>query len=198
MLEKAEITVDQNFKGMNTKTAYTYNYGTSCDFRFKPGDKFLFYGNLFEKEKDHFGTNFCTLTTRYDEKLIDLDFLNSLKSSIPNYWIWGNVMDGYRPLSGVKAQIFDGTKKLSAKSDDSGNFKIPVAKEGTYKVTVSIPERKEFNINELLNSNYWDYFRKQKKYEGEEKPSSSIEYQIEVKANQCGWFSLPMQNKVDN
>ena len=197
--EKVEIDVRQNFKGMAHKTAFTYNSMTSCSHTFSKNDKFLFYGNLDEKKPDHFGTGYCTRTAAYDENLIDLDFLRKVDSAKPIYWVWGNIFSGWydTPLPGINAQVFDDKKKLVGVSDSNGNIKIPVSKEGKYRVLVFLPKGSSINGHAsglTSDMQYWlsifkrAHMRKTKPY---------VEFEVEVKPNKCGWFYLKVSKEEE-
>jgi hypothetical protein len=198
-IPKVEIEVEQNFRGMKSKTAFTYNYSHSCAWTFEKGEKFLFYGSLAEKDENYFSTHFCTRTQEFDEKLIDFEFLNSLNNPTPNYWIWGTITKisdtsylGHQPLQGVKAQVFDNKNKLVGMSDVNGNLKISVSKEGLYKIRVFPPKGTSLDSDKFINSAFFEKRKTLKNYNFD-KMKPFVEYEVEVKANKCGWFYLPLQ-----
>ena len=192
---KVEVEVEENFRGMNYKKAFTHNHGTSCSWDFEKGDKILFYADLDKNDNSIFGTNFCTRTKVYDENLEDLEFFKSLRNPTPNYWVWGTITRGYGyngSLEGVRAEIVGNGKKPSAISDKDGNLKISLSKAGIYKVRVYPPKGTTIDHTTLINSLYREIQIKILKNYDIKKKNAFIDYEIEVKANQCGWFNLPL------
>lgn len=194
---KVEVEVEKNFKGMNSKTAFTYNYSNSCAWDFAKGEKFLFYANLDKENKTEFATGFCTRTQEFEDNLTDFNFLNSIKNPSPGYLIWGVITDydntqhySRKPLKGIQAQILDNKKNLVGASDENGDLKISVSKEGIYKVRVFPPKVKQLDFNAL--SDYEENLKKLKNYNFR-KTKPFVEYEIEVKENECGWFHLPLR-----
>lgn len=190
--EKVEINVEQDFKGMNRKTAFTNNYRDSCSWDFKKDDKFLFYGNLDEKKPDNFGTGYCTRTAPFSENLLDFDFLRKIANEGPVYWVWGSIFSGWydNPLAGINAQVYDDKKKLVGASDENGNIKVPVSGEGHYKVRVFVPKGTSLTAN--FGGNMGDLKRWQSTFRGAKlrRAKPYVEFDVEVKPNKCGWFHL--------
>ncbi len=192
-MPKVEVEVEQNFKGMKSKKAITQNYGHSCAWRFGKDSKFLFYGNLDEKEENYFSTHYCTRTQHFEENLTDFDFFKALNSSTPNYWIWGTISRGdlNSGIQNVNAEVFDNKKKLSGFSDKNGDLKIVVSKEGKYIVRVYVPKGATFNISQ------WEEQHQLFKRAGKNKKGRYLEYEVEVKNNQCGWFDTNLYGFKD-
>jgi hypothetical protein len=191
---KTRISVDKIYKGINSEEVFTETGSTSCDFEgYKENKKLLIYGSLYEKDKTFFSTSYCSRSTTFSENLIDLEFLKSLNNSTPNYWIWGTVSSGYlgSSIEGVKAEVFDDKKKLTGISDKDGDLKIVVSKEGKYKVRVYIPKGAEFNISQ------WEEQSNLLKRGGKNKKGRYLEYEVEVKNNQCGWFDTNLYGFKD-
>jgi hypothetical protein len=184
-IQKVEVEVEQNFKGMKSQKAFTNNYPSSCSWTFHKDNKFLFYGNLGEKEAQFFSTGYCTRTQHFEESLSDFDFFKALESTTPNYWIWGTISRGDKgsAIAGVKAEVSDGGKVMTGFSDKNGDIKIVVAKEGKYKIRVYIPKGAELGISQ------WEEQRDNVfKGGGKSKKGFYAEYQVEVINNRCGWF----------
>lgn len=192
IIPKVVVEIEQNFKGMKGKTAYTYNYATSCHWSFDKNDKFLFYTDLDEKDKNYFFTSYCTRTQKFEDDLVDFEFLNSVKNSTPNYLIWGQTSYDNQPLKEIQAQVFDDKKKLVGISDENGDLKISVSKEGIYKVRVFPPKGTQMDFTTMMNSAFREKVKSLKDYNFE-KNKPFAEYEIEVKADNCGWFYLPLQ-----
>ena len=76
----------------------------------------------------------------------------------------------------------DNKKKLTGVSDKSGNLKILVSREGKYKVRLYIPRGARFNVS--LYEGQQEIF----KGGGPDIKTPYLDYEVEVKNNQCGWF----------
>lgn len=198
---KIKLEVNKDYKGVTGNSIFTQEFGTSCDFEtFKEGQKYLIYGNLGDDNKNFFATSYCSRSRIYKDNLIDLDFLNSLSNSKPLNWIWGTITknsresySGHRPLQGIQVQVIDDKKKLVGISDENGNIKIPVSKAGKYKVRVFPPRGISLDLNEIVNTQYREEQLKILKNYNFETKKPFIEYEVEIKANKCGWFYLPLE-----
>src|SRR4029078_7564789 len=111
---KVSVNVETNFKGMAFTEATTANYGHSCAWDFKEGDRFLFYAGLDKNNLSDFGTSFCHRTRRYSDNLVDLDFLNAVKKHEDTFWIWATIRSGYgdEGLKGVRAELIGHKEKI--------------------------------------------------------------------------------------
>lgn len=193
-LPKIEFEIEKVFKGVYEKSLYTFEFGTSCDFGFGVGQKYLIYANLDEKHKNYFATGYCSRSTTYKENLVDLNFLNSLNNSTFKFQIWGTISNNQGGLvQGIRAQVFDNKKKLVGISDEDGDLMIAVSKEGIYKVRVFPPRGTMMDSNEYVNSIFYREKPKALKNDGSNKAKPFVEYEIEVKSNNCGWFYLPLE-----
>lgn len=196
---KTTFSIYKSYKGVNSEEVFTETGANSCDFEnFRENKKFLIYGNLYEKDKTYFSTSYCSRSGVYDENLIDFDFLNQLNESKPLYWVWGTISKKsvenngeHLPLSNVQAMVIDSNQRIVGTSDKNGNVKISVSKAGMYKVRVFPPKGTQLDGNLILNFHRENYqtlknynFRKNKPF---------VDYEIEVKANKCGWFYLPLR-----
>ena len=165
---------------------FTETGSTSCDFEgYDKNKKLLIYGNLC-KAKTFFTTSYCSRSTTFKENLVDFDFLEALNSSTTNYWIWGTISrsgDAGNPIQGIKAEIKDGKKTLTGISNQDGDLKIVVSKEGKYRVRVYFPKGAEVGISQW-GEEQWRLMKRG----GTNKRGRYVEYEVEVKNNRCGWF----------
>ena len=126
---KVEVDIEENFRGMPFKTAFTYNAGTSCSWTFAEGENILFYAGVDKQSPNEFGTGYCTRTASYSTNLIDLDFFKQLKSATPNYWIWGTISQSEtKPLEGIKAEVLSSGKNLQALAIKTAILEFPFQK----------------------------------------------------------------------
>lgn len=197
---KTTISIDKSYKGVSNEILYTETGATSCDFEgYSENKKFLIYGNLYEKDKTYFSTSYCSGSKIYDENLIDLDFLSQLNDSKPIYWVWGTITKSSKenygsiqPLAYVQATVIDSNQRIVGTSDKNGNIKISVSKAGIYKVRVFPPKGTQLDGSSLYNSSFKEHYQTLRDYNFR-KNKPFVDYEIEVKANKCGWFYLPLQ-----
>lgn len=194
--ERVNVKVVENFKGTSRPLATTYNYNTSCSFRFVNDQKFLFYTGLDEKDQSQFGTSFCSRTRRFSDDLIDLEFLQAVKEKRSTFWIWVTVTGAFPgvPMSNVRAEIIGRKDKLTGVSDESGDLKIVVPGEGKYRVRVWIPKGKEHSgslrLDEQIRNEQFKIYRGAGKYR--KKPF--VDFEVDVTANHCGWIDLALMS----
>ncbi len=197
--DKVEIGVEENFRGMSSSVAETYNYGHSCAHTFKDGEKYLFYGSIDKDVRNRIATGLCNRTSQFNDSIVDFEFLRSLRSNESAFWIWGTISEiGFDiPLRGIRAEILGQKKKLHGISDELGNIKIEVPRQGKYTVRVHLPKGTR-DVNGLSRNDrtLWEEQMKQivrAKLDGQR---PFIDYNLDVKANRCGWFdvSIPIHN----
>lgn len=195
---RVDISVEQNFKGMSFSMAQTANYGHSCAWTFKEGDRFLFYAGLNKANLADFGTNFCTRTRRYDDSSSDLEFLNAVRTGEKKYWVWATVTGGMSgtPIRGVRAEIIGIREKISGLSDENGDIKLSVPNEGTYKVRIFVPKGK--SPAGLLRNDQTLQEEQHRIQRGGSQKKRYLDYEVQVKPNRCGWIDLPLANYAWN
>ena len=76
-VQKVTFRVDESFEGIKTQMAEVYGSGTTCDYQFTPGSRYLVYGWLDLDGKIR--TAKCTRTVPFNEAQRDLKFLRSVK-----------------------------------------------------------------------------------------------------------------------
>lgn len=200
--EKVEINVDEAFRGMNFRTATTYNYGHSCAHRFSEGATYLFYASHSRETPNEFGTSLCTRTTSKGDSSYssDLEFLRSVKAGKSLFWIWGTLSEiGYEePYANIRVTVLNQKKRIEAASNEFGDVKLEVSGPGKYRVRVHLPPKTE-GVNYLSANDMtrWQAQRKQiiaEKYTGKDR---YVDYEVTVAANRCGWFdvSIPRLEK---
>lgn len=179
--------VEKTFRGLEGgKFILSEDKGFSCSFGFKKDEKYLVYAYAYKDGKT-FGTGHCTRTSLYDEKLPDFDFFNALKDSKQEFNIWGTVFrNGYLdlPFAGLKVDAFKGQQKFNGISDKEGNIKVAVNTKGNYTVRVWLPKNgyaggSVIQLEKISRT-------------GKVGKREFIEYEVEVKPNQCGWFDVPL------
>jgi hypothetical protein len=191
---KVEVLVEENFKGMNSKLAITRNEPHSCAFRFQKGDRYLFYGYLDDNNPFQFSTYSCTRTTKFRDDLDDWEFLRNVKESRPMHWIWISASNGYdTPFKGLRAKIISGDNKLEGVSDEDGNIKFEVPKNGKYRVRIWVPKGKQFSFILRQNKEIRDEQRLLYKGAGGKVGSTlHMDFEVDVQDNRCAWIDFPV------
>ena len=75
-MQKVTFCVEEPFEGINTRAVEVYGSGTTCDYHFTIGSRYLVYGWIGEGGKVRAGK--CTRTRLLNEADADLKFLRSL------------------------------------------------------------------------------------------------------------------------
>jgi hypothetical protein len=200
--DSVEVNVDETFKGMNFRTANTYNYGHSCAHGFSEGTTYLFYASHNKETPNEFGTSLCDRTSKKGEAryTADLEFLRSVKEGKSLYWIWGTVSEiGYdEPYANIRVTLLNNGKKIEATSSEFGDVKLVVDGPGKYRVRVHLPPGTE-GVNWLSSNdhNRWQTQRKQIVGGSDTGKDPYVDYEVTVAANRCGWFdvSIPRPEK---
>lgn len=194
--ETVEVSVSEAFRGVNTPSVTTSNYETSCSFRFKAGESFLFYGAL--NKTNEFGTSFCTRTALLEKDPVDLEFLRAVKSDKPVYWAWGTISDSgyYSPVSGIRAEVLGQRRKIEGISNDDGDIKLEVPAAGTYRIRIYLPKGRTY-INGVLRNEteLWEMQHKQivgGRFKGS---NPYVDYKVQVGPNRCGWFDVSIPSE---
>ena len=76
-VQKVTFRVEESFEGIKAQMAEVYGSGTTCDYHFTFGSRYLVYGWLGQDGKIR--TAKCTRTAPLNEAQQDLKFLRSLK-----------------------------------------------------------------------------------------------------------------------
>jgi hypothetical protein len=178
-----KIEVEQSYKGVKRKyiDSQSSRFDSMCGNNFRKDVKYLFYGSLSKDGNEYQDWGICWRTQIYNNSSPDFDFLNLVNESKPIYWVWGTFSKGSggSPLKGVKAEIFNGKKKITAFSDNNGIIKIPVSKVGKFPVKVVLPRKMEPHLS--------DWMMEEKIYPRIKSRNGifTVEYIVDVKPNQC-------------
>ena len=77
-VQRVTFRVEESLEGVKTQDIEVYGFGTTCDYHFNAGQKYLVYGWLGEGGKIR--TSMCTRTALFSEATEDINFLRSMKS----------------------------------------------------------------------------------------------------------------------
>ena len=173
--------VEQPFRGIsgNRVDVETHN-GTSCDMPFAKGERYLIYASR-DRESTQLFAGACMGTTELRHAQEDLKYINEVVQKTAKESVVGRVLQNtYRPLSGVKITVQTEGKTLEAYTDAKGDFAIPVAGPGTYRVRAFIPFAAyvmAYQENEQGKLTATDAL-------------STFEYEVQIAQNQCHYRQL--------
>jgi hypothetical protein len=77
-IQRVTFRVEESFEGVKTHDIEVYGFGTTCDYHFIAGQKYLVYGWVGEDGKIR--TSMCTRTALFSEAPEDIKFLRSMKN----------------------------------------------------------------------------------------------------------------------
>ena len=124
-VQKVTFRVEEPFESTPSKTVDVYGSGTTNDFRFKVGVRYLVYG--FRGKDGKIRTGKCTRTAPVTEAAEDLSFLRSLPTLVG-----GGIRGLVRFVSpGTQTGTVAGTV---TESGSDGNHKTRVAASGWYEL----------------------------------------------------------------
>ena len=78
MVEKVTFRIEKSFEGVKSQIVEVYGSGTTCDYPFTVGTRYLVYGWL--GADGTIRTALCTRTAPLNQAAVDLKFLWSLKA----------------------------------------------------------------------------------------------------------------------
>lgn len=129
-VQKVVFNVEETFDGASAKTETVYGEGTTNDFHFNVGEKYLVYG--WREEDGKIRTSRCTRTSVVSKAKADLQFLRSLPARHG-----GEIFGQVRLVSsGSRVDALAGT--ITELGPD-GEHKAPVSDSGSYELTGLVP-----------------------------------------------------------
>jgi hypothetical protein len=124
-VQKVVFNVEESFEGTSEKTETVFGEGTTNDFRFQLGGRYLVYG--FRDKDGKIRTGKCMRTAPVSEAEEDIRFLRSLSMHI------GGEISGVVRLVSPGAQVGSVAGTITESGKD-GDHKARVPDSGTYEV----------------------------------------------------------------
>ena len=181
--ERVSFDVERALRGVEGREVEIVNRGTSCDFGFKPGVKYLVYA--YRNPTDGgLSTYYCSRTAELSKAAADLSYINKLAASASETVITGLLADRQKTLSNVRVTAESGGRLYRSASNTAGWFTLSVPKTGMYRVRIFLPH----NVGVAGTSDLMD------KISGVVKTRRHyvVEYQVEVKAGGCTFIDVPL------
>jgi hypothetical protein len=172
--------VEQPFRGVTgNRVEVETLHGTSCDIPFGKGARYLIYASRSETTNRLFAGP-CMGTTHLEHATEDLNYIRTVTQQDAKESILGRLLHfRHEPIPGVKVTVH-GDKTLETRTDDKGNFSVPVPGPGTYTVRVFIPYAAEVGTSSP------DERAKIKATDS----LTTFEYEVKVEKNQCQYRQI--------
>lgn len=181
--ERISFDVERALRGMEGRGVELINWGTSCDYEFKAGSKYLVYAYR-NPTTGSLSTYYCSRTAELSEAAADLSYINKLPASASELVITGILADRQKTLSNVRVTAERGGKLYRSASNPAGWFTLAVPKPGKYRVRIFLPH----NVGVAGTSDLLD------KISGVMKTRRHyvVEYKVEVNAGGCTFIDVPL------
>ncbi|HYO63379.1 MAG TPA: carboxypeptidase regulatory-like domain-containing protein [Pyrinomonadaceae bacterium] len=140
--------VEEAFRGVAGAAAETAERGTSCDYDFKVGARYLVYGKRDPSDGRTYVFS-CSGTKQLEHAAGDLAFARDVAAGRPTPSVAGRVIRetretaasyrSRRALDGVEVVVAGGGREAKARTDAEGNFRVFGLPPGAYDVRVRTP-----------------------------------------------------------
>jgi hypothetical protein len=181
--ERINFDVERALRGVKGRSVEIVNSGTSCDFGFKPGIKYLVYAYR-NPTTGTLSTYYCSRTAELSKAASDLSYINKLPASAPEMVITGVLADGQKTLSNVMVTAENGGRLYRSASNRAGWFTLAVPRTGKYKVRIFLPHNVDVAGTSDLTDKISGVMKTRRHY--------VVEYQAEVKAGGCTFIDVPL------
>ncbi|HEX5708415.1 MAG TPA: carboxypeptidase regulatory-like domain-containing protein [Pyrinomonadaceae bacterium] len=154
---RTRFDVEEAFRGVAGDTVETYEQGTSCDYQFSVGERYLVYGARDAADGRIYVVS-CSGTKELARAGRDLEFARGVAAGRATPSIVGSVTRETRasitvfakrqPLDDVEVVVEGGGREARARTDADGNFSLVGLRPGTYKVRARTPSHLRFLYTE--------------------------------------------------
>ena len=142
------FSVDEAFRGVAGGVAETFERGTSCDYHFEAGKRYLVYGKRDPQDGKLYVFS-CSGTKPLERAAEDLAYARGAAAGQPAPSVAGRVererregATSYRsrhPLDGVEVVAAGGGREAKARTDAEGRFSVFGLPPGAYDVRLRTP-----------------------------------------------------------
>lgn len=135
----AQFKVEEAFLGVRVVRIDISGEGTTCDYEFKPGERYLVFAYKNSKTGT-FHTNICSGTAPLAESNDRLKYLRAVARQPPGGALFGEVVrqvngqDEPEPMAKTEIILENGKQQVRGLSDGSGKFELRGIKAGHYRV----------------------------------------------------------------
>jgi hypothetical protein len=132
------FNVERAFLGLSSGAVEITGFGSSCDYTFEEGKKYLVYAYR-TSERNELYTHYCTRTTELANAGDDLTYLNALSERGQSPQVMGVLADNDKTLKGISIVASSGGRQYRTRSDNRGRFKFELPRTGKYRVQIFLP-----------------------------------------------------------
>lgn len=135
--------IENGFRGAEGETIDTFEHGTSCDYHFKPGERYFVYAGRNAKDGRLYVSS-CSATRTIDQASNDVAYAEGVKRNEPTPSIIGSVTretrrkaNEYRQfvaVEGVRVLADGPNKRTEAYTDSKGVFRFFGLEPGEYNI----------------------------------------------------------------
>lgn len=144
----ARFKIEEFFRGTEAAELEISGQGTTCDYHFTQGERYLVYG-FQSADRTTLYTNACSGTAPLSEAAEDLTYLRSETKRASGGTVFGGitrepsgVLDSegsYVPIPKAEVIFENGAQRFQTFSDVKGNFELAGLPPGRYKVHTNPP-----------------------------------------------------------
>lgn len=135
----AHVQVEKVFKGTEITEAVFRSFGTSCDARYREGQRWLFYAD-YDKNSKTWSIGGCGRSRGVENAANDLLYLQGLPASALKTRLAGTLEDSDdNRLIGIKVKISGEQKSYEVYTDRNGVYEIYGLPPGRYSVEPEVP-----------------------------------------------------------
>lgn len=176
------FNVERAFRGVGSSAAEIVSFGTSCDYDFTEGKRYLVYA--YRNERNELLTHYCTRTTELSNADEDMTYLKELSEREQPMQIIGVLADADKRLQSVSIVARNGRRDYRTTSDKKGWFKLIVLRPGNYRVRIFLPRYADVVGTEAELG--------QIKNRVVTKRSIALEYEVVVEPGKCAFINPPL------
>jgi len=177
------FNVERAFRGVSGSAAEIVSHGTSCDYGFTEGNRYLVYAYR-NSERNELYTHYCTRTTELSNADADMAYLNELSKRVQPMQIIGILADGDKRLQRISIVARNGDRDYRTRSDQQGWFKLIVPRSGNYRVRMFLPLYADVvgtwaELDQIKNRVVT-------------KRSIALEYEVVLEPGKCAFINPPL------
>ena len=177
------FNVERAFRGVSGIAAEIVDHGTSCDYAFTEGKRYLVYAYR-NSEHNELSTHYCSRTTELANAGADMAYLKQLSEREQPMQIIGILAEGEKRLQRISIVARNGHRDYRTMSDKNGWFKLIVSRAGNYRVRMFLPLYADVvGLKEELD---------QIKNRVVTKRSITLEYEVVVEPGKCAFINPPL------
>lgn len=144
----AHFEVEETFRGVNGPEVEVSGGGTTCDYPFKPGERYLVFAYQ-DSDATTLYTSICSGTAPLTKARDELSYLRGAVEVPPGSTVFGDINrevnitgknePALEPIAKAEVILETGNQRFQAVSDADGKFELTGLPQGRYKVHTNPP-----------------------------------------------------------